>query len=263
MTANQAFQAVRERGWRRGLDNLLRAEWGEWWRTNSWWIHSLIWVGVINLTLASVVWGAQDPEGTTAVGLYSLFGGLFPPIAIIIILQDAIVGEKESGTAAWVLSKPVSRVAFVLSKLIANATGVLVTMVLLPGLVAYLQMSLAGEGWLDPLCFLGGMAVLSAYQLFYLTLTLMLGTLFNHRAPVIAIPLALAFGQNMLLSMAPFLSKVLPWTLIAPLGETGHSVAESVILKLSDFTLFPLVPTLILIGVFIAVSLWRFEQEEF
>ena len=108
--------------------------------------------------------------------MYALFSCLFPTIAVIIILQDAIIGEKESGTAAWVLSKPVSRTAFVVAKLIAHSVGVLVTMTLLPGLVAYLQLSLAGDTWLNPLAFVGGMGIVWLYQMFFLTLTLMLGT---------------------------------------------------------------------------------------
>ena len=263
MANNQAFQPVNERGWRRGLGNLLRAELGGWWQTSSWWIQSLIWIGVINTSIASVIWGAQGAGSVDGVGLYALFTGMFPPIAIIIILQDAIVGEKESGTAAWVLSKPVSRTAFVVSKLIAHTVGVLTTMVLFPSVVAYVQMSLAGESWLSPLRFLGGMAVLGSYQLFYLTLTLMLGTLFNHRAPVIGIPLALAFGQSMLLSAVPLLGKILPWTLIVPLEEQGHAIAEAVILGISASSMLPLASTLVLTAVFIVVSLWRFERQEF
>ena len=37
--------------------------------------------------------------------------------------------------------------------------------------------------------------------MFYLTLTLMLGTLFDSAAPVIGIPLAFAFGQQSLTSI--------------------------------------------------------------
>ncbi len=68
---------------------------------------------------------------------YAIFAGLFPAVGVVIIMQGVVVGEKKSGTAAWVLSKPVTRPAFILSKVIANSLGVLVTMVVLPGIVAY------------------------------------------------------------------------------------------------------------------------------
>ncbi|KAA3646464.1 MAG: ABC transporter permease [Chloroflexi bacterium] len=262
MTTNQVFQSVKEHGWRRGLDNLLRAEFGNWWKTNSWWVQSLIWVGVINMILANIVWGG-DADAPNAVGFYVLFAGLFPPIAIIIVLQDAIVGEKETGTAAWVLSKPVSRSAFILSKLIALGVSTIATMVLFPGIVAYIQMSLGAANWLAPLNFLGGLAVISLYQLFYLTLTLMLGTLFNHRGPVIGIPLALAFTQSMFVSLSPVLEKLLPWSLIAPLDENGVSIAEAIIHGTAIPQIAPIIATLVMVVIFVVISLWRFRQEEF
>ena len=46
-------------------------------------------------------------------------------------------GEESKGTTAWVLSKPASRPSVILSKVTANAVGVLVTMVVVPGLFAY------------------------------------------------------------------------------------------------------------------------------
>jgi ABC-2 type transport system permease protein len=263
MATNEVLLRVEERGWRHGLGNLLRAEMGSWWRTSAWWVQSLIWVGVINMILASFVWNPEEAADMAGIGMFALFAGLFPPIAIIIILQDAIVGEKESGTAAWVLSKPVSRTAFIVSKLIANSTGVLATMLLFPGLGAYLQISLAGGAWIPPLNFLGGLAILALYQLFFLTLTLMLGTLFSHRAPVIGIPLALAFGQSMILNMIPQLGAVMPWTLIASPDEQVPSITEAIITGASPPSLLPVGSILILILIFIGVAIWRFEQEEF
>ena len=41
-------------------------------------------------------------------------------IAVVAKTQGAIIGEKQLGTAAWVLSKPASRRAFVLAKLRAQ-----------------------------------------------------------------------------------------------------------------------------------------------
>ncbi len=262
MAANSVFDLTQARGWRGGLRNLLRGELGNWWKSNTWWVQSLIWVGVINAILAGMLWGGEGIDWLEAAALYTVFSGMFPTIAVVIILQDAVVGEKESGTAAWVLSKPVSRSAFILAKLIANSSGVLVTMVLLPGIVAYLQISLAG-GQLSPVNFLLGMGVLALNLIFYLTLTLMLGTLFDHRAAVIGIPLALAFGQQLLLGMIPFLVQVLPWILIIPFGEYELPIAAALIQGQPPPTLTPLYAISISIVIFIAVSLWRFEKEEF
>ena len=67
----------------------------------------------------------------------------FPMFAVIVIGQDTIIGEKQSGTAAWVLSAPVSRSAFIMAKLLANTIGFFVTIIVVQGLVAYVQLSLS------------------------------------------------------------------------------------------------------------------------
>ena len=110
-----------------------------------------------------------------------------------------------------------------MSKLVAHSVGVLVTMTLLPGIVAYIQLSLAGGTWLPPLNFVAGMAVIWLYQLFFLTLTLMLGVLVDQRAAVIGIPLALAFGSQMLISIVPALGYVLPWRLAVGVENEAFS----------------------------------------
>lgn len=263
MAGNSAFTLVQERGWRGGLRNMLRSEFGKWWRTNLWWIQSLIWIGVINGILAGIMFADGGAAIEEAVTLYCVFSGLFPGIAIIIIMQDALVGEKEMGTAAWVLSKPVSRQAFILAKWIANTIGVIVTMIILPGIVAYLLFFLRYDTWLEPIQFLSGWGILLVYMLYYLTLTLMLGAFFNHRGPVIGIPLALAFGQQMIFGMLPILSFVLPWVLAIPAAAFEPSIAASYILGQEPISMTPFIVTFLSIFVFLALSLWRFNKEEF
>jgi ABC-2 type transport system permease protein len=264
MIGNSAFELVGERGWRRGLGNLLRAGFGSWWKTNTWWVMSLMWTLILNGIMAGILWSGEELDWEGAVAIYSLFAGIFPTIAVVIIMQDAIVGEKESGTAAWVLSKPVSRSSFVISKLISNSFGMLITMTLIPGIFAFIQISIAKGSLLSPLNFLGGLLVISLSLLYYLTLTLMLGTLFNHRGPVIGIPLALAFGQQLIFGFLPILSLVSPWTLIMPIsGLVEIPIAGSIMLGQEPFSVIPLISVTIQIVIFIAIALWRFEREEF
>ena len=45
----------------------------------------------------------------------------------LIIMQRVLVREKQQGTAAWVLSKPVTRTAFVISRLTVNSIAILLT----------------------------------------------------------------------------------------------------------------------------------------
>ena len=135
MASLSALQPVKERGWRRGFANLLRKENGEWWHTRRWWLQSLLWLLIINGILAVGLWvvPVMDPADTSDtsdnLGIFIQLMALFPMFAVIVITQDAVIGEKQSGTAAWILSAPVSRSAFILAKLVANGIGFLVTIV--------------------------------------------------------------------------------------------------------------------------------------
>jgi ABC-2 type transport system permease protein len=195
--------------------------------------------------------------------IFSVFMGLAGPIGVSIIMQGAVVGEKRSGTAAWVLSKPASRTAFVLSKLVGNMVGVVVTMVLAQGVIAYLIAGLVLGLWLSVPGFLAGLGVHLVNIVFYLTLTLMLGAMFNHIAPVIGIPLAFLFSQNQLASLYPPILKVVPWTLAIPAGGVAdQSVAGALISGSTVPSLLPLYTTLAASIAFVIVGLWAFGRQE-
>lgn len=217
--------ALRQTGWRAGWSPLMKAGFGAWWRTKEWWIQALLWSGIINGSLAIAIWGEPDDD-LDVVELYGVMT-MFAAIAVAILMQEAIVGEKRSGTAAWVLSKPASRAAFMASKLVPNAVGVVATMIAIPTAFVMVQMSLAGLEFSAPRFALGA-AVAALNLLFYLTLTLMLGTLFDTAGPVIAIPLAFAFGQQLLAGI-PGLSSVLPWALVVSAGGSESSDVAAII----------------------------------
>lgn len=261
MPGNSAFEMVGERGWRRGLGTLMKAGFASWWSTNTWWIFALIWTGVTAAMLAGLLWATTDTDPDEGVLVYCITSGVFAVVAVVILMMSAVVGEKKSGTAAWILSKPVSRQAFILSKLVPNAVGVLVTMEVVPGLAAYLLLSLAGVQ-VTTLGFLAGMAVLGLNLLFYLTLTLMLGTFFEAEGGVIAIPLALAFGQNFVQGLSPLLLHVLPWTLALPSGDESPSIAASLMQGHVPYSIGPIIVAACGAVLFVAVALWRFQRQE-
>lgn len=254
-----ALIPVSERGWRRGLPNLMKAGLASWWRTSEWWVQTVIWVGVTNGPLAGLLWSGDAIGLGEAMTVYAVMS-MFAAIAVVIIMQDAIVGEKQAGTAAWVMSKPVSRTAFVVSKLVPNALGVAVTMVLIPGLVAYVQFSAAIQ---PPVSFhyVAGLAVIALDLLFYLTLTLMLGTLLDSRGAVIGIPLGFAFGQQLLVQI-PGLAGWVPWALLVPVNGEPLSVASALMSGESPPHPFALLTTTAACVIFIAVAIYRFEHTE-
>jgi ABC-2 type transport system permease protein len=202
------------------------------------------------------------------VMLYSIFGGMFTTVGVVIVMQDAVVGEKVTGTAAWVLSKPISRSSFILAKLVSNAVGFAVTATLVPGIVAYLIITLGTGESLSIPRFLGGMGVLFLFELFWLVFTLMLGTFFQSRGPVIGLPLALILGQQfilgLLMSFSPGLVNFLPYALIMmPDVATEPSITVSVILGIQPETWLPLIASIFLTILFLLVGIWRFRREEF
>jgi ABC-2 type transport system permease protein len=262
MPANKELTPVYSRGWRGGLRNMLRGELDRWFGTRTWWTQALLWVFIINGLLLAIL--AQDetvgiPDVTT---LYGIFAGMFPSIAVVIAAQDAIVGEKEKGTAAWVLSKPVSRIAFILSKVIGYGLGVLVCLVLIPAVIAFLEFRFVGGLTIDPGKFALGIGVLWLYLCFYLLLTLMLGTFFSARPAVIGIPLALAFGQQLLFGILPAAIKVMPWTIAIPIGDMDFSIISAIMAGRHPYDMTPFYVACAAMVLFIVVGLWRFQREE-
>jgi ABC-2 type transport system permease protein len=252
------LQPLPDHGRRAGLSPLMRAEFGSWWRTREWWTQVLLWTVVINGSVAVAVWG-DAPEDLTVFRLYSVMT-MFPAIAVAILMQETIVGEKRSGTAAWVLSKPASREAFLLSKLVPNAIGVVATMIAIPSAVLLVQTLLAGvdvSAWRFAL----GVLVPALNLLFYLTLTLMLGTLFDSAGPVIAIPLAFAFGQQLIAGI-PGLGSLLPWALVVGSGDAEDSVTSAVMTGEPVPAAGAVVTTALACVVFTAVAFWRWSRTE-
>jgi len=282
MAAEVSLQPVNESGWRMGFANMLRKENGAWWRTRSWLVQTIIWLAILNGILATVLFvadeasvrveGANDQQAaiqqlmqdkpTEGLFLFVVMAGIAPAIGAVIVGQEAILDEKRSGTAAWVLSKPVSRAAFVLSKLVADSFGILVTAVVIQGVIAYALLSAAG-GTFSVGSFAGALGVIFINLMFYLTLTLMLGTLFNGRGGVIAIPLGILFAYQFILGLVPGLASITPWALITNTPLSSTPLAVMVAQGQALPTLTPIIATVVWCVIFVVVALWRFNREEF
>ncbi|NLF11430.1 MAG: ABC transporter permease [Anaerolineaceae bacterium] len=262
-SGNSVMQLETGTGWTRGLNNLLRGELGRWFGTRQWWVQVLIWAAVANGIPLMAVLGAPDSAGMELPMLFNVFLGIGAPIGVCILMQDAIVGEKQSGTAAWVLSKPVSRLAFLTSKLVGNGLGIAATMVLAPGLLMYLASALIMDTPLPPLGFLAGLGAHLVNLLFYVGLTLLLGARFDHGAPVIGLPLAFLFAQQYLPGLAPELVHVIPWSLTAPLGGSSEPVVTTALMTgVAPASYLPLVTTLAVAVLCVAGAIWIFRRQD-
>jgi ABC-type transport system involved in multi-copper enzyme maturation permease subunit len=272
MSSEITLLPVVEHGWRSGFLNLLRKENSTWWGTRKWWIQTLIWIFITNGVVAFILWGiplidrsaSSNLNGSAANEMIRVFIQLesfFTLFGVMVLSQGLIVNEKKFGTAAWLLSNPVSRSSFLTSKLISHGWAMFIILIVVPSLVAYLQVALKAGTFFNPLPLIYASGVICLILLFFLALALMLGTLFNSAGPVIGIPIALLVGMSIL---PQILGQYLPW-LISLLPSRLTEFALLIVTKQSlpaDWHL-PIISILVLVVIFIIVAILRFAREEF
>lgn len=264
-TSTNALQTVLERGWRRGFGNLLRNENNLRWGSNRWILSALIWMAILNGFIFLVAYGEADSGQLTpveiaaeAIAVFMRFGTIALAVGVVTGVQGAIIREKQLGTAAWVLSKPVSRSAFVLAKLLSHSLAFLLLSLILPSLAFYAQSQILWGQTPAFAPFISGLFVMVLHMLFYVSFTLMLGTLLNARGPVSAIGLGFLFGGQIFPNFLPgWVALIFPWTL----SEIAAALAFGQPLPPGWF--IPIIATAIWTVVFVVIALWRFEREEF
>ncbi len=261
------FQSVNEKGWRRGMSNLLQGEYSAWFKSSRWWKHFLLWISIINVMMVLIIASAKSTPEAKGVPpvlfLYGIFGGMFVAFGVMIIMQRVLVREKQSGTAAWVLSKPVTRTAFVVSRLVVNSIAILLTSVIVPGVIFYLTLGLLSDlGWFSPFGLIAALLMISLHTFYWIALVLMMGTLFESSGGVIAVPMALYFTFWMGTSVFPGLIYISPLLLTFSPGQM-NSLFSSFMTGEPVFSWLPLISTVVSCVIFIAIAIWRFNRQEF
>jgi ABC-2 type transport system permease protein len=288
MASNSEFQLIGNQGRLQGFTNLLRNENRLWWRTSRWWMQILIWLAIVNGILFMVIGIApkmENPPGQDAKAqaaqasahpehvqeslalegliVFLKMAGIAIAIGVVVLAQDTLIGEKQSGTAAWVLSKPISRSAFILAKVISYSLGILITMSVVQGGIAYfILLQVTGKAFSIP-AFAGAIGMLFLSLVFWLTLTVMLGALSNRRGLAIGIPLLLILGFSLFVEIAPWTANYMPWNLTSSVNASQPAIAVSLVLGQPITTLMPIIATVIGCLVFTLIAIWRFQKEEF
>lgn len=268
LAARQSLQPTREGGRMGGFGNLFSKEMGEWFGTRRWIRHLIIWLAIINGMIAFVLVvsareaasqaaGNTPPADQMVMQLFFSFGAIFGAMGMIIVALDEIIREKQTGTAAWILSKPVARPAVILTKLLSNVIGGLVFILLMPALVAYAELYFLAHKAVSIPEFVMGMGVLALNLLFYLTLILMLGVLFEQRGSVLGIGLGMLFGGSILSSFLPQAGYILP----VSMQTVALGLANG--MPLPAMAISQLVTAALWCIIFIYVALWRFNKLEF
>jgi ABC-2 type transport system permease protein len=269
-SASGQFQLVKEKGWRRGLGNLLQGEYSSWFKSSRWWKHLIIWLLIINLMMVIMIIASAEAakdggEGPEVFFMYGIFGGMFVAFGVMIIMQQVLVGEKRSGTAAWVLAKPVTRTAFVVSRLVVNSIAILLTAVIVPGVIFYITLGLLSDfGWLSPFGLIAALLMVSLHTFYWIALVLMMGTLSESSGVVIAVPMALFFVFWMGTDMIPGLIYLSPLLLtFSPAPEQMSALSVSFMTGEPVFSWLPLISTVVFSVIFVAVAIRRFNRQEF
>ncbi|MBD3406292.1 MAG: ABC transporter permease subunit [Candidatus Lokiarchaeota archaeon] len=256
---SETLVQVEEQGWRMGLGNLMRKEFRAWFATNDWWQNALLWTALASFFALPFL---GDPPA--AMFIFVIMSTIFTSIATIIITQEKILDEKRFGTAAWVLSKPVSRVSFILSKLIPNAVGLFFSMNLVPGIVLFIVFTLAGTPLPANTFFLGILAM-GLWVIFLAFFTITLGTFFDEEGPVMApgfVMLFIIFNLGPSAILGEFSPFGLWLTAAAFFGGTFEADTPS-----PDSWIYPygvnMIATLGIIIILTLIAIWRFRKEEF
>ncbi len=248
----------------RGFSNLLRKEHSLWWDTRRWLAHLILWPLVLNGLVILVATSLTQEPAHTAADISTMVTMLFFLVAAqaagfgaVVTTQSAVVGEKQRGTAAWIMSKPVSRAAFVLAKLVAHSLTFLLLAVVLPSAIFYAQSLLLWGALPDPVAFAGATLLVMLHVLFYLSLTLALGTFFRGSGPVAGVAAGVLLLGAAAQERVGRLAAVLPWKLPALAGLVATHEPVATVLPI------PVGAALASIGLLVAVAVWRFQREEF
>ena len=188
--------------------------------------------------------------------MFFVLGSVASVIAVVAKTQGTIIGEKQLGTAAWVLSKPASRRAFVLAKLAVHFRWLAVVTLLVPSLVFYGLLTAVSTLPPPPLLFAGGLAILALGLLFYLALSLMLGTVFESRGALAGTVFGFMVAGFMIANYAPWLTAAFPWLFF----QSGFNLVAQQ--QIPPYNLISIPATALWTVLFVLLALRRFERAE-
>lgn len=175
----------------------------------------------------------------------------FGLIVLIVLTMGLMAQEIERGTAAMLLSKPVSRPAVILSKWAAGSLGLLLGQALAAAGFAFYTLVLFGSFSLSD--FLALNVLLFLFLLFYLTLALLASSLARSQS----MAAAAAFGGLILvliLDAIPGIGDYLPGQLLTWGGS---------LFTLAPQTAWPALATvLLLVAAFLAIAILHFQRQE-
>jgi ABC-2 type transport system permease protein len=173
-----------------------------------------------------------EPDVAMAVDEYVQNLAQLGIVLAILVPMGAVVRERKTGTAAMVLSKPISRATFLGAKWLLYILVFLVG-VLVAGLGGYYYLGALFE-WLDPLAFLALNGLILIYLIMFLAITLFMSSV----CPSQLAAAGASFGALLVLGfvgIVPSISSYLPaalmgWGRALVLGQGGEAAWASLAL---------------------------------
>ena len=226
-----------------GLGNLVRKDLAEWLHGKRPWIVLAVTTSVFALTAANAritEWAARsfpaDPGDGPAKVLSVLpldnilvaIGTQFIVLAAIFATMSLLIAERDSGTLAWTISKPVSRTSVLVSKWLTSTLILWVTAVIIPlALTTVLVTVLYGLPDLTAVMALG--ASLITVPALFVGIALAAATIVPSQAAVAAIGVTLLavppIVGGILPSLTPFFpTSIFDWSVQASTGGPASLV---------------------------------------
>ena len=250
-----------------GLGGLLRGEFRRWFGTRIV-VHTAVWTLLVTGLLWLVTTSVADVDWRGFDLLIHIWW-IALPLGSIAIAQNALIEERQAETLPWVLSKPASRPALILSKSISDSVGIILPAVVLQAVIAWYMLPAlepkAGLPIREPELsrYLTVVGVQIVIVILFVTLSVFAGTVFRSRGPVAA----LGLGVWILLWVSPWeiLGRVTVGGVVS--GElTGESFKPITEYLLFDQALDPasgVYWTLLWSGLLLLAAIGVFSREQF
>ena len=204
-----------------GFGQFFRKELAEWWASRRaliiFAITSLLVAGTTIAPWLQATFPAADGSGSAAplsldptvnlVGANWVQWLVYIPI---LASRGLVAGERDKGTLAWSLSKPVSRTALLAAKWTAGTLAYGLAGLVLPMIVAAVAATLAYGAVPVPTTTAGFTLSLLALPAFYIALSIAVGTRISSQAGVAGIAVAVSFSPALVGMFAPGIAQALP-----------------------------------------------------
>ena len=264
MATNESLTRRTGSDWRRGFAPIAVREIRRWLFTRRGVFHLALWSGLLGgaLALALFVIPNAMPEDEMMTlsdrleaGRQFFFGlgAIATAIGAIVMLQDGLIEDKSTRTVELVLSKPLSRSAYVLGRLVPNLAAFVMTMIAVPAVIGAVLFAIVDPSF-GAFPFTRAVAVLALHLVFYANLSILLGTLVQTRGPYLGIGLGILLGGT-LVPVAGIV-RFTPWKL------SDLAILEAGGVPLPPDAPIMIASTVVWSAVFLAAALLRMQRAE-